>query len=61
MDCAKSHDLIAIDVIHLAVGEENRFKAETFGALSALDGFLNATRGAMQAKIHNLSFSLDPQ
>jgi hypothetical protein len=54
IDSAESHDLIGIDIIHVAVSEKDRFKAELFRTLGALDGFSDGTRGTVQAKIHDI-------
>ena len=51
---AQRHGLIGIDIVHLAVGEKDRFKAERFGADCAIHGFVNRARRTMQAEIHGL-------
>ena len=48
---AHRHDLVGIDIVHTAVGEENRLKAHGLGPLGAINRFLNAARGAMKAAL----------
>jgi hypothetical protein len=49
---AQSHDLIRIDIVHMAVGEEDRLKTGGLGALGTINRFLNAARGAMKAELN---------
>ena len=44
---AQRHRLIGIDVVHLAVGEKDRFEAERLGAFGAVDRFLDRARRTM--------------
>src|SRR5206468_817927 len=49
---AQSHDLVRIDIVHMAVGEEDRLKTDGLGALGTINRFLNAARRAMKTKVY---------
>ena len=53
MDGAHGHDLIAVNIVHVAVGKKNGFEAEALGLLGALDGFLDSSRRSVKTKLNS--------